>query len=139
MRLLMLASALFSCVASAAEVQVESRFNFSQTVERYTDALKTAGIEVLSAENRLLPVSLMREEVIVFQNPYYGTSIGACRKGSRKDIPLYARVWTDNAGKVRLSYELPEPIVNSFGVIECGNEMEKLRVTLGGFAFAATE
>lgn len=139
MRFLILASVLLSSAVTAAEVEVESRFNFSQTVERYTDALKMAGITVLSTENRLLPVSRTMEEVIAFQNPYYGTSIGACRKGLRKDVPLYARVWADGLGKVHLAYQLPDPIMNSFGVIECGNEMEKLRVTLSDFAFAATE
>jgi len=123
---------LLAVVSSAGAATLRSAFDPQQTAERYIQALQRAEVPVL--ERRTLPDG----EEIVFPSPVYGTRIGQCHKGMRKDKPLKARIWRDRQGRVWLRYPEPQPKINEFGVIECGNEADLVRRALDGFATTAT-
>jgi len=130
---------ILSLSVQAREIELSSKNDINQTVEKYVQALKKAGIQVLDTKASKNKITGNLEAEIVFANPMFGTRIGECHKGLRKDIPLTARVWKDGANRVTLQYELPDTQVNTFGVIECGNEADNMRRVLGGFASMATE
>ena len=125
--------------AQAGEVELSSRNDINQTVEKYVQALKKAGVRVYDAKASRNNITGNPEAKIVFANPLYGTRIGECHEGVRKDIPLTTKVWKDGANRVMLQYERPDARINSFGVIECGNETDNMRKMLDGFASSATE
>ncbi len=115
-----------------AAATVPSAFDVQQTAERYVKALQQAQVPVLERRP-----SAQGEEII-FINPLYGTRIGMCHKGLRKDKPLKVRIWRDQQGRVWLqSPDIPDQI-NQFGIIECGNEADQVRQVLDSFAHAAT-
>jgi len=104
------------------------------------DVKATAERAVAVLQRAQLPEVAERETPngmeIEFTNPLYGSAIGACAKGLRKDKPLQMRIYEDMNGNVWLAYEEPRTIVNDFGVIECGNETAHIKQTLQGFASA---
>jgi len=120
--------------AWALETKVLSAHDLEETVERYTDILLNARVEVI--EERYIRMGKGRE--ILFPSPLYGTRIGECAKGSRKDAPMSARIYQDRNDRVWLAYDEPQPHINQFGVIECGNEMANVSKVLSGFASSAT-
>lgn len=130
---------VLSISVQAREVELSSKNDINQTVEKYVQALKKAGVQVYDAKASKNKITGNPEAEIVFANPMFGTRIGECHKGVRKDIPLTTKVWKDGANRVMLQYELPDTLVNTFGVIECGNEADNMRRVLGGFASMATE
>ena len=134
---------LFASASYAGStIKVQSKQDVAVTESRFLEVLKKAEVPVQSAsefEKKLPGGFALKGKEIKFTNPYYGWNLGECHRGERKDKPLTARIWRDNQQRVWLEYTAPEDFVNQFGVIECGNEMDKVRNTLDGFADAATE
>jgi len=132
---ILLLSILFVSTSWAAggNVRLKSSFSFDQTVQRYVEALKDEGIPYVH-EKKIANGS----EVIKFTNPYFGTNIGQCHKGVRKDKPLTATIRADQKGNVWLVYTRPVAHINDYGVIECGNETDKMTRALQKFATLAT-
>lgn len=137
--------ALFSFSQSsvfALPVKVVSKHSLEDTVKLYEHALTEAKVPVLKQNSfkQNLPGGFSRKgKEIKFSNPFYGWNLGECHRGLRKDMPMTTRVYKDTNGKVWLEYMAPEDTINSFGVIECGNETDKVRRALGGFADSATD
>lgn len=127
---------------AGSTVKVQSNTDLEKTQNRYLEALKKSDVPV-RATNEIeekLPGGFSRKvKEIKFSSPYYGWNLGECHRGERKDKPLTARIWQDNQDRVWLEYTTPDEQVNNFGVIECGNEADKVRRTLIEFADAATE
>lgn len=126
----------------AATIKVESKNDLKLTTSRFVDALSRAGVPVRGQKTikKNLPGGFSQSgEEVVFSNPFYGWSLGECHRGLRKDTPMTAKIWKNASGKVWLEYEAPEASVNAFGVIECGNETDKVRSALGAFVDAAVE
>lgn len=125
---------VFAVFVSSAQagsvVEVPSNHDVKQTVALYLRALNQAGVTVLERRHQ-------SGEVIVFNNPLFGTTMGRCHRGERKDIAMEARVWRDDNGTVWLRYEQPSDVINQFGVIECGHETDNMRKALDNFASAA--
>ena len=134
---LLLLSLSFSLAAREAEIG--SKYSVKQTADRYVDALNRAGIQVLRNEISKNNLTGKPEARVVFANPMFGTRIGECHKGVRKDIPMTTKIREDGSQRVSVIYELADAQVNNFGVIECGNETDNLNRTLNGFASSATE
>lgn len=129
-------------VLAGSSVKVQSNNNIESTQNHYLQALKKSDIPVHTTKeiSEKLPGGFSRTvKEIEFSSPYYGWSLGECHRGERKDKPIKARIWQDNQERVWLEYTVPDENVNSFGVIECGNEADKVRKTLVEFADAATE
>lgn len=124
---------------AAREAELDSKYSVKQTTERYVQALEKAGIQVLRNEISKNKITGKPEARVVFANPMFGTNIGQCHEGTRKDIPMTTLIRQNGGKKVELFYELADAKVNTFGVIECGNETDNLNRTLNGFASAAAE
>jgi len=131
--------ALASDWCFAGEVEAVSRYNFNQTVDRYIGAIKQAGIPIIDAKTSKNKITGKSEAVVVFGNPLFGSRVGECNKGVRKDTPLEAHIREDGSQRVILSYELPDSAINEFGVIMCGHEADNMRKALNRFASNATE
>jgi hypothetical protein len=123
----------------AREIDLASKYDIDKTIDRYVQALKQAGIQVYDTKTFKNKITGNPEAEIVFANPLFGTRIGECHRGIRKDIPMVTKVWRDGADRVIVHYELPDPQINTFGVIECGNEVDNMSRALNGFAYSATE
>ena len=135
-------SSFSTTAALAATIKVESKNGLKITANRFVDALTKAGVPV--REQKMIKKSLpggfsQSGKEIVFSNPFYGWSLGECHRGLRKDVPMTAKIWKGTAGQVWLEYDAPEAGMNSFGVIECGNETDKVRRALDAFVDAAVE
>ena len=134
---------LFSTTAVfAATIKVESKNNLKVTASRFINALNKAGVPVRDQKmvKKALPGGFSQSgKEIIFSNPFYGWNLGECHRGLRKDKPMTAIVWKGTAGQVWLEYDAPDAGMNSFGVIECGNETDKVRGALGAFVDAAVD
>lgn len=119
--------------AGGNQIKVQSVYGFNQTVDRYLAALDEAGIPVMDKK-----LETDNKQVILFTNPFFGTSIGRCHRGERKDEPLQAIINKDQNGAVWVAYERPIAHINDFGVIECGNETDQMSRALQKFATVAT-
>ena len=132
----------FTSTAYAAKVKVESKYDLNSTAERFIQALSKAEVPIRAQKKvkKSLPGGFSIEgKEIIFSNPFYGWNLGECHRGLRKDVPMKADIWKDTTGKVWLEIEEPEAKVNAFGVIECGNETDKVKRALDAFVDAAVE
>jgi len=127
-------SLLFAVQAVSAtnNVETQSIHNVEETAKRYVSALKEYGVPYVEVTNE------GKSQHIAFTNPFFGTIVGRCGKGIRKDEPWQATIWKDSQGAVWLSYPVPTATTNDFGVIECGHESDKMRKVLSSFADLAT-
>ncbi|MDH3326343.1 MAG: hypothetical protein OEM38_06470 [Gammaproteobacteria bacterium] len=128
--------------ASAVTIKVESKNSLSETTSRFVAALSKAEIPVRVQKDikQALPGGFSKTgKEIVFSNPFFGWNLGECHRGLRKDMPMKADIWQSASGQVWLEYDAPEESINSFGVIECGNETDKVKRALGAFVDAAVE
>ena len=143
--LILLSFSVFSFVSTntyASTVKVESKNDLKLTASRFVEALSKAGVPVRGQKmiNKSLPGGFSQTgKEITFSNPFYGWNLGECHRGLRKDKPMTAKIWKGTAGQVWLEYEAPDAGMNSFGVIECGNETDKVRSALDAFVDAATD
>jgi len=142
-RLMLIFSVIsFSSFVSAATIKVESKNGLNSTANRFIEALSKADVPVYKQKviKKVLPGGFSQTgKEVVFSNPFFGWSLGECHRGERKDKPMTARIWKGTSGQVWLEYDTPEASVNSFGVIECGNEMDKVQRALDAFVDAAVE
>ncbi|HFE39603.1 MAG TPA: hypothetical protein ENK06_14510 [Gammaproteobacteria bacterium] len=125
-----------------SSVKVISKYGLEDTVKRYESALKAAEVPLLKEKpfKKTLPGGFSNAgKALEFSNPFYGWTLGECHRGLRKDKPMMTRIYKDTRGQVWVEYTAPESRVNAFGVIECGNETDKVRRVLDGFADSATE
>lgn len=131
-----------AAVAAGAYIKVQSNKDIEHTSQEFLLELKKNEIPVreTSEYEEKLPGGFSRKvKEIKFSSPYYGWNLGECHRGERKDMPLTAKIYQDNQHRVWLEYTSPEAHMNNYGVIECGNETDKVRRTLTEFANAATE
>ena len=121
----------------AREAELQSKYPVDQTMDRYVKSLREAGVQVFQQQKMVNKITGKPEAKIVFANPLYGSSIAECHKGLRKDQPLQTIIRQNGNNEVVVYYELPDTPVNSFGVIECGNEADNIQNTLNRFASSA--
>ena len=79
--------------------------------------------------------TLRPTELLIFGNPQGGTPLMECAQTAGIDLPLKALVWTDEAGKVMLSYNDPEYLAKRHGAASCP-AVENLKKALSGIAQA---
>jgi uncharacterized protein (DUF302 family) len=79
--------------------------------------------------------TLRPTELLIFGNPKGGTPLMECAQTAGIDLPLKALVWTDEAGKVMLSYNDPEYLAKRHGAASCP-VVEDLKKVLSGIAQA---
>jgi uncharacterized protein (DUF302 family) len=110
------------------------------TMNRLEAIVKDKGLTVFAridhaAGASKLGKTLRPTELLIFGNPQGGTPLMECAQTAGIDLPLKALVWTDDAGKVMLSYNDPAYLAKRHGAATCP-AAENLKKALGAIAQA---
>ncbi len=121
-------------------VSVVSPRSAAETMTRLESIVKERGLTVFAridhaAGAAKIGKTLRPTELLIFGNPQGGTPLMECAQTAGIDLPLKALVWTDDAGKVMLSYNDPEYLAKRHGAASCP-VVENLKKALGGIAQA---
>jgi uncharacterized protein (DUF302 family) len=121
-------------------VSVVSPRSAADTMTRLESIVKERGLNVFARIDHAggaakIGKALRPTELLIFGNPQGGTPLMECAQTAGIDLPLKALVWTDDAGKVMLSYNDPEYLAKRHGAASCP-VVENLKKALGGIAQA---
>ena len=136
--------------AETGLVAKQSEHSVQETVQRFEDAVRTKGANGWmvfteldhAAAARQAGLELKPRTVIVFGNPKLGTA--PMQKGATLaiDVPLKALVWEDDQGKVWLTYNsgqyLMDYVYPRHGLAMPPEAAENIGQVLDGFADQAT-
>lgn len=122
-------------------VSVASPHTAQVTMGKLEGIVKERGLTVFAhidhaAGAAKIGKTLRPTELLIFGNPQGGTPLMECAQTAGIDLPLKALVWTDEAGKVMLSYNDPEYLAKRHGAASCP-AVENLKKALSGIAQAA--
>jgi uncharacterized protein (DUF302 family) len=122
-------------------VSVASPRSAVDTMNRLEALVKERGLNVFAridhaAGATKVGKTLRSTELLIFGNPQGGTPLMECAQTAGIDLPLKALVWTDEAGKVMLSYNDPAYLAKRHGAASCP-AVENLTKALNGIAQAA--
>jgi uncharacterized protein (DUF302 family) len=92
---------------------VETQNSISETIDKFTAALKTKGLTLMHtidhAKNaKDAGLRLKPEVVLEFGNPKIGTKLMECNPSMGLDLPLRMLFTADYEGKVTITYTNPE-------------------------------
>jgi uncharacterized protein (DUF302 family) len=121
-------------------VSVASPHTAQVTMTKLEGVIKERGLMVFAridhaAGAAKIGKTLRPTELLIFGNPQGGTPLMECAQTAGIDLPLKALVWTDEAGKVMLSYNDPEYLGKRHGAASCP-AVENLKKALSGIAQA---
>jgi uncharacterized protein (DUF302 family) len=121
-------------------VSVTSTRSAVDTMNRLEALVKERGLNVFAridhaAGAAKVGKTLRSTELVIFGNPQGGTPLMECAQTAGIDLPLKALVWTDEAGKVMLSYNDPAYLAKRHGAASCP-AVEGLTKALSGIAQA---
>jgi uncharacterized protein (DUF302 family) len=110
-----------TAAASNGIVNKPSKHSVQQTVEALTNLLKVRGVSVFalidhSGEAGKVGLKMRPTKLVIFGNPRAGTPLMLASPSSAIDLPLKLLVWEDAQGKVWLSYNSPEYLVERHGL-----------------------
>lgn len=102
---------------------LECRRSVAETMTRLELLLKEHSLRVFaridhSAAAAEAGLKMRPTQVLVFGNPVGGTPLMIAAPTLAIDLPFKALVWEDDAGKVWLTYNTPEYLINRHGVPE---------------------
>jgi uncharacterized protein (DUF302 family) len=102
-------------------VSLHSRYSAEETMNRLERILTAKGITVFArinqqAEAKKAGLELMPLELLVFGNPKAGTPLMQTEPLAAIDLPLKAITWEGRDGRVWLSYNKPEYIIERFSL-----------------------
>ena len=116
-------------------ITVASRFSVSETLDRLTNAIISAGLLVFARIDHAkgaeeVGLKLRPTVLLIFGNPKGGTPLMQDKQTAGIDLPVKALVWEDEEGKVWLTYneaawlaarhELGTNSKSAVGAIEAG-------------------
>jgi uncharacterized protein (DUF302 family) len=122
-------------MSSNGLITVASRFSVSETLDRLTAAITSAGLLVFARINHArnaeeVGLELRPTELLIFGHPKGGTPLMQDKQTAGIDLPVKALVWEDEEGKVWLTYneaawlatrhELGASSKNAIAAIEVG-------------------
>lgn len=121
-------------------ISVVSPRSAAETMTRLEGIVKERGLNVFAridhaAGATKIGKTLRPTELLIFGNPQGGTPLMECAQTAGIDLPLKALVWTNDAGKVMLSYNDPEYLAKRHGAANCP-AVENLKKALGSMAQA---
>ncbi len=121
-------------------VSVVSPRSAAETMTRLEGIVKERGLNVFAridhaAGATKIGKTLRPTELLIFGNPQGGTPLMECAQTAGIDLPLKALVWTNEAGKVMLSYNDPAYLAKRHGAGSCP-VVENLTKALAGIAQA---
>jgi len=104
-------------------VTLQSNYPVPDTIDRLSDAVTTAGLQVFArvdhaAGAREVGLELRPTELLVFGNARGGTPLMQDRQTAGIDLPLKALAWADESGQTWLSYNDPVWIAERHALTE---------------------
>ena len=102
-------------------ITVASRFSVSETLDRLTAALTSAGLQVFARIDHAngaedVGMQLRPTELLLFGNPKGGTPLMQDKQTAGIDLPVKVLTWEDEEGKVWLTYNEAEWIAARHGL-----------------------
>jgi uncharacterized protein (DUF302 family) len=96
-------------MSSNGLITVASRFSVSETLDRLTAAITSAGLLVFARINHArnaeeVGLELRPTELLIFGNAKGGTPLMQDKQTAGIDLPVKALVWEDEKGTVWLTY-----------------------------------
>ena len=90
-------------------ITVASRFSVSETLDRLTTAITSAGLRIFARIDHAkgaeeVGLKLRPTMLLIFGNPKGGTPLMQDKQTAGIDLPVKALVWEDEEGKVWLTY-----------------------------------
>lgn len=130
--------------AGEGAINVASQHSAEATMDKFEDILTSKGMTVFARINHQqgaanVGINLRATELIIFGNPKVGSPLMQCTQTIALDLPQKALVWTDEAGKVWLTYNDPEYLRSRHQVEGCDEVFAKVTKALAGLTKAATE
>ena len=121
-------------------ISVASPHSAADTMARLEGIVKERGLNVFARIDHAggaakIGKTLRPTELLIFGNPQGGTPLMECAQTAGIDLPLKALVWTNDAGKVMLSYNDPDYLAKRHGAPACP-VVENLKKALAGIAQA---
>jgi uncharacterized protein (DUF302 family) len=104
-------------------VNKPSNHSVEQTVESLTNILKAKGVALFalidhSGEAEKIGLKMRPTKLLIFGNPKAGTPLMLASPSSAIDLPLKILIWEDDQGKVWLSYNSPEYLIERHGLAQ---------------------
>ena len=101
--------------------RIASAHDFEATVEKLESIVKAKGLLVFakidfSGDAQRAGLSMPLTRMLIFGNPRGGTPVMLAAPSAGVDLPLKVLVSQDEAGKVWLSYNTPEYLVERHGI-----------------------
>ena len=144
-RILFIALLLLGTSAEAADglITVKSSHKVSQTMDRFENAVKEAGLAVFARINHgeqagRVGLGLRPTELLIFGSPKVGTQLMQSNQRIGLDLPLRALVWEDANGKVWLGYLPAAKLLKRYGIKNRAEIQTKMTGLLTKLARAAT-
>jgi uncharacterized protein (DUF302 family) len=99
--------------SAAGVTDIASRHTVDETVARLQGILKAKGVALFvlidhSGEAEKAGMKMRATKLLIFGNPKAGTPLMVAAPSIAIDLPLKILVWEDDQGKVRVSYNSPE-------------------------------
>lgn len=114
-------------------ITIASRYSVSETLDRLTTALTSAGMLVFARINHArgaeeVGLKLRPTELLIFGNPRGGTPLMQDRQTAGIDLPVKALAWEDEEGMVWLTYNEADWLATRHGL---GASSEKAVEAIG--------
>jgi len=100
---------------------VASRYSVPETLGRLETLAKSRGLTVFaridfSGDAQKVGLTMRPAQLLIFGNPKAGTPVMIASPSIAIDLPLKALAWEDADGKVWLSYNTPEYLMERHGI-----------------------
>jgi len=101
--------------------RIASAHEFAATVEKLESIVKSKGLLVFakidfSGDAQRAGLNMPLTQMLIFGNPKGGTPVMVAAPSAAVDLPLKVLVAQDETGKVWLSYNTPEYLVERHGI-----------------------
>jgi len=102
-------------------VYVPSKYTVPETLPRLESVVTSHGLTVFaridfSGDAAKVGLKMPPTQLLIFGNPRAGTPLMLASTGIAIDLPLKALAWEDGNGKVWLSYNKPEYLMERHGI-----------------------
>jgi len=100
---------------------VASRYSVPETMGRLETLAKARGLTIFaridfSGDAQKVGLAMRPAQLLIFGNPKAGTPLMIVSPSIAIDLPLKALAWEDGDGKVWLSYNKPEYLMERHGI-----------------------
>ncbi|HVM60120.1 MAG TPA: DUF302 domain-containing protein [Verrucomicrobiae bacterium] len=100
-------------MSAAGAVDIPSKYSVPETIDRLSSLLQSKGVKIFvridqAAEARAVGLSMPDTQLLIFGDPRAGTPLMKQHPSLALDLPLKALAWESADGKVWLSYNSPD-------------------------------